>query len=237
MLNRISVRDKHNGDYYALEEFKKSDVKVFNTPEAINNARNKLQTLQMLAELNVNLTSTYICRRYEDLKKVNNYFSYPMIVKNIFGSLGSSTLIVYDFKQLRATFDYLWNINRNDILMVQEFVKSENELACDYRVFILGNKVVASMKREATNDDFRSNYKKGAKVLPIVLTEEEKVLCIKIAQKFNLSIAGIDFIRTKDGPVFLEVNSNPGIEGIRKVTLEQGYDILDNILDYCELLQ
>ena len=233
-INRLSVREKSNADYYVIEEFIKSGVRVFNTADAIAKARNKLFSLQIMSGLDVNLTRSFVIRRHEDLEQVNEHFQFPVILKNIYGSLGSSTLLVYDYKQLRATFDYLWNINRNDVILIQEFVESEDKSISDFRVFVLGDKVVASMQRISSNDDFRANYKRGAKVLYNNITKEEKELSLKIVKAFGLEMAGVDFIRTKKGPVFLEINSNPGLEGIRKATQSQGFDILDKIIDYCE---
>lgn len=232
LFNRFSVRDKSNADYYIMEEFISSGVDFFNKPESIAKARNKLLTLQILNNIGVDYTKTFVVRRSEDLEKVPQYFSFPVIVKNIFGSLGSSTLLVYDYKQLKSIYDYLWNINRNEVLMVQEFLKSDDDTISDYRVFVAGDKVISSMKRTNYSDDFRSNYKRGADVNFFDITDREKEISIKIAKEFGLRVAGIDFMRTDRGPVILEVNSNPGLEGIRKASLNSGFDILDRLADY-----
>jgi len=234
VLNRISVREKSNADYYIVEEFLKSGVSLFNTPNAVFKARNKLLTLQILSSINIPLTRSLIIRRVEDLEFAKVHFKFPIIIKNIFGSLGSSTLLVYDYKQLKSSFDYIWNINRNEVLLIQEFIKDINNETSDYRAFVLGNKVVIAMKRINYNDDFRANYKKGAAVFYVELTNSEKNMCEKISSTFGMEICGIDFMRTSNGPVVLEVNSNPGLDGIRKAGLVKGFDILDLILDYCE---
>jgi len=236
-INRLSVREKSNADYYVVEEFIRAGVRVFNTADAIAKARNKLLSLQIMSDLNVNLTKSFVIRRHEDLEHVNKHFTFPVILKNIYGSLGSSTLLIYDYKQLRATFDYLWNINRNDVILIQEFVESDDKSISDFRVFVLGDEVVASMQRISSNDDFRANYKRGARVLYNNISKEEEELSLKIVKAFGLEMAGVDFIRTANGPVFLEINSNPGLEGIRKATQSQGFDILDKIIDYCEKIK
>ncbi|MBN2790058.1 MAG: RimK family alpha-L-glutamate ligase [Candidatus Delongbacteria bacterium] len=234
VLNRISVREKSNAEYYVANEFINKNITFFNTPDAIAKARNKLLSLQIMAKLGVNLTRSAIIRRPEDLEFAVSHFNYPLVLKNIFGSLGSSTLLIYDIKQLRSTFDYLWNINRNEVILIQEYIESDDRTISDFRVFVLGDEVVASMKRTNSDNDFRANYKKGAAVKLAEITELEKEQCLAIAKEFGLDIAGVDFIRTKNGPVFLEVNSNPGIEGIRKATQADGFDILDKIVDYLE---
>ena len=235
VLNRISVRDKSSADYYLIHEFNRNGVKLFNTPEAIEKARNKLWTLQLLSELNIPLTRSLVIRRPDDLVLAEKHFHFPVIIKNIFGSLGSSTLLAYDFAQLKSTFDYLWNINRNEVLLIQEFVRTADLSISDFRVFMLGDQPAAVMQRTNRSGDFRANYSRGAGVEPAELTEQEVEYCRLIMQKFGLEIAGLDFIRTANGPVFLEVNSNPGLDGIRSVTKKQGGDILEKILDYCEL--
>lgn len=236
VLNRLSVRDKSNADYYIVEEFINKGVKIFNTPEAIFKARNKLLTLQLLSTMNIPLTKSFVVRRFEDLAFCQNHFTFPVIIKNIFGSLGSSTLLAYDYKQLKSLFDYIWNLNRNEVLLIQEFIKDEYNETSDYRAFLLGHEVVLAMKRKNSSDDFRANYKKGADVFHTTLTDQEKEMCSRISRKFGLEICGVDFMRTKAGPVVLEVNSNPGLDGIRKAGSQKGFDILELIIDYCEKL-
>ena len=237
IINRLSVREKNNADYYVVEEFIRNGVKVFNTPEVIMKARNKLLSLQIMSSIKegIQFTKSFVIRRYQDLELVDKHIQYPLILKNIYGSLGSSVLIIYDYKQLISTFDYLWNINRNEVILIQEFVKSHDNSISDFRVFILGDKIISSMERVGKKGDFRANYKKGASIKYSEVTDDEKEKCLIISKEFGLEMAGIDFIRTKNGPVFLEVNSNPGLEGIRKATLENsGLDILDEIITYCE---
>lgn len=234
VLNRISVRDKSTADYYVVNEFIRNGVKLFNEPQAIEKARNKLWTLQLLSELNIPLTRSLIVRRHEELAMVEKIFKFPVIIKNIFGSLGSSTLLAYDFSQLKSTFDYLWNINRNEVLLIQEFVRTADLSISDFRVFMLGVEVAGVMQRTSSNGDFRANYSRGAGIEPAELTALEVDYCQKIMRKFGLNIAGLDFIRTADGPVFLEVNSNPGLDGIRQVSRRKGKDILISIIDFCE---
>lgn len=231
ILNRLSVREKSNAEYYVVEEFLKHGVPVVNSPDAIMKARNKLLSLQIMSELGIKLTRSAIIRRPEDIDNVLKQFSFPLIIKNIFGSLGSSTLLVYDIKQLVSMIDYIWNVNRNEIFLIQDFIKSDDDTVSDFRVFILGNEIIASMKRTNSDRDFRANYKRGASVKKAELTKTEKEQCLLITRSFGLEIAGVDFIRTKEGPVFLEVNSNPGLDGIRLATKTNDFDILDKIID------
>lgn len=231
ILNRLSVREKSNAEYYVVEEFLKHGVPVINSPDAIMKARNKLLSLQIMSDLGIKITRSAIIRRQEDIDNVLKQFSFPLIIKNIFGSLGSSTLLVYDIKQLISIIDYIWNVNRNEIFLIQDFINSDDDTVSDFRVFIVGNEIIASMKRTNSDRDFRANYKRGASVKRTELTEIEKEQCLLITKSFGLEIAGVDFIRTKECPVFLEVNSNPGLDGIRLATKTNDFDILDKIID------
>jgi ribosomal protein S6--L-glutamate ligase len=231
ILNRLSVREKSNAEYYVVEEFMKRSIPVINSPDAIMKARNKLLSLQIMSDLNVMITRSAIIRRTEDIDRITSSFAFPLIIKNIFGSLGSSTLLVYDIKQLISIIDYIWNTNRNEIFLIQEFVRSDDNTVSDFRVFILGDEIIASMKRTNSDRDFRANYKRGAAVKRAELTDVEKEQCLRITRAFGLEIAGVDFIRTKNGPVFLEVNSNPGLDGIRSATKTDDFDILEKIID------
>jgi len=231
VLNRLSVREKSNAEYYIVNEFTTCGVPVVNSPESVMKARNKLLSLQIMSSLGIKITRSAIIRRPEDVDNVLKQFTFPLIIKNIFGSLGSSTLIVYDIKQLISTIDWIWNVNRNEIFLIQDFIRSEDDTVSDFRVFILGGEIIGAMKRTNTSRDFRANYTRGASVSRTVLTVEEKEQCLLITEKFGLEIAGVDFIRTKDGPVFLEVNSNPGLDGIRQATKTTDFDILEKIID------
>lgn len=231
ILNRLSVREKSNAEYYIVNEFTKRGVPVINSPDSIMKARNKLLSLQIMSSLGVKITRSAIIRRPEDIDNVLHQFSFPLIIKNIFGSLGSSTLLVYDIKQLISTIDWIWNINRNEIFLIQDFIRSEDNTVSDFRVFILGGEIIGAMKRTNSEKDFRANFKRGASVANAILTDEEKKQCLMISEKFGLEIAGVDFIRTCEGPVFLEINSNPGLDGIRQATRSADFDILEKIID------
>lgn len=237
ILNRLSVREKSNAEYYVVNEFIKAGVPVINSPDSIMKARNKLHSLQIMSSLGINISRSAVIRRYEDIEIVNKNFSFPVVLKNIFGSLGSSVLLIYDEKQLYSTIDYIWNVNRNEIFLIQDYIRSEDNSISDFRVFILGNEVIASMKRTNSDRDFRANYKKGAKVEKAALKEDEKEQSLLMARAFGLEIAGVDFIRTSEGPVFLEINSNPGLDGIRSATRTKDFDILEKIIDRLDELK
>jgi ribosomal protein S6--L-glutamate ligase len=237
ILNRLSVREKSNAEYYVINEFMKAGVPVVNSPDSIMKARNKLYSLQIMSSLDVMISRSAVIRRYEDIEIVLQNFKLPVVLKNIFGSLGSSVLLIYDAKQLYSTIDYIWNLNRNEIFLIQDYIRSEDNKISDFRVFIMGNEVIAAMKRTNSDNDFRANYKKGAKVENAVLKDREIEQSLLMAKVFGLEIAGVDFIRTAEGPVFLEINSNPGLDGIRSATKKDDFDILEKIIDRLDELK
>lgn len=237
ILNRLSVREKSNAEYYVINEFMKAGVPVVNSPDSIMKARNKLYSLQIMSSLDIMISRSAVIRRYEDIEIVLQNFKFPVVLKNIFGSLGSSVLLIYDAKQLYSTIDYIWNLNRNEIFLIQDYIRSEDNKISDFRVFIMGNEVIAAMKRTNSDNDFRANYKKGAKVENAVLKDPEIEQSLLMAKAFGLEIAGVDFIRTAEGPVFLEINSNPGLDGIRSATKKDDFDILDKIIDRLDELK
>jgi ribosomal protein S6--L-glutamate ligase len=122
---------------------------------------------------------------------------------------------------------YLNDADGTNILL-QEFVKES--AGTDIRAFVVGNKVVASMQRQSLNDDFRSNLHKGGSGTPIKLTPEEEKVAIKSAKAMGLSVAGVDIMRSKRGPLVLEVNASPGF-GIERVT---GRNVAGKIIEYVE---
>ena len=215
--NGIGTSAKHTGNFYIPEVLLYEGIKVFNKPEAIALTRDKLKTLNLLVKNNVKVTPSYILRRPEDLEFLPSPFDkYPLIIKRIFGSRGKSVVRVDDYFQLRGVFDFGWNADRNDIFLIQPFM-GDMKNHSDIRVIVLGNKVVGAMKRNAKKGDFRTNFSLNRDVEYIELSDFEKKECERISKIMNLDYAGIDFIRTKDGPVFLEVNSTPGFTGINSV--------------------
>ena len=113
--------------------------------------------------------------------------------------------------------------------LVQEFIKESN--GCDIRAFVIGNKVVASMMRKAKDGDFRSNLHRGGTAKQVEISDEEAQMAIKAAQALGLNVAGVDLLRSNRGPLVLEVNSSPGLQGIETST---GLDIANMIIEYIE---
>jgi ribosomal protein S6--L-glutamate ligase len=230
--NGIGTSVHHTGNFYIPEVLLYMGVKVFNKPNSIGVTRDKLKTLNILTKNNVKLTPSYIIRRSEDLDFLPPPFNeYPLIVKRIFGSKGKSVVRVDDVFQLKSIFDFGWNADRNDIFLIQPFI-GNMDAHTDIRVIVLGNKVVGAMKRVAKKGDFRTNFSLNRTVEPIELTDFEKSECERVSKVMDLEYAGIDFIRTDDGPVFLEVNGTPGFTGINSVFEQNGRNFFDEFIEF-----
>lgn len=198
---------------------------------AINRSRDKLRSLQLLAKAGVGIPKTVVSRNSTDIDDlIDKLGGTPVIIKLARGTHGNGVVLAESKKAAKSVLQafYLTNEDGTNILL-QEFIKES--AGTDIRVFVVGGRVVASMKRQSLDDDFRSNLHKGGEGTKIKLTEEERKTAIRAARALGLNVAGVDIMRSERGPLVLEVNSSPGF-GIEKVT---GRDVAGAIIDYVEL--
>lgn len=198
---------------------------------AINRSRDKLRSMQLLARAGVGIPKTVVSRNSTDIDDLlEKIGGTPVIIKLASGTHGNGVVLAETKKAAKSVLQafYLSNEDGTNVLL-QEFVKES--AGVDIRTFVVGNRVVASMKRQSLDDDFRSNLHKGGEGTPIKLTDEERKVAIKAAKAMGLSVAGVDLMRSERGPLVLEVNSSPGF-GIEKVT---GRDVATAIIEYVEL--
>lgn len=198
---------------------------------AINRSRDKLRSLQLLAKAGVGIPKTVVSRNSTDIDDlIDKLGGTPVIIKLARGTHGNGVVLAESKKAAKSVLQafYLTNEDGTNILL-QEFIKES--AGTDIRVFVVGGRVVASMKRQSLDDDFRSNLHKGGEGTKIKLTEEERKTAIRAAKALGLNVAGVDIMRSERGPLVLEVNSSPGF-GIEKVT---GRDVASAIIDYVEL--
>jgi ribosomal protein S6--L-glutamate ligase len=198
---------------------------------AINRSRDKLRSSQVLARAGVGIPKTVFSRNTTDIDDLLDHLGgTPVIIKLASGTHGNGVVLAETKKAAKSVLQafYLTNDDGTNILL-QEFVKES--AGTDIRVFVVGGRVVASMKRQSLDDDFRSNLHKGGEGTSIKLTEEERKMAIKAARAMGLNIAGVDMMRSERGPLILEVNASPGF-GIEKVT---GRDVAGPIIEYVEL--
>lgn len=197
---------------------------------AINRTRDKLRSMQLLSKAGVAIPKTVFSRNTADIDSlIDMVGGVPVIIKLARGTHGNGVVLAETKRMAKSALQalYLHNEDGTNIL-IQEFIKES--AGTDIRAFVVGGRVVASMKRQSLDDDFRSNLHKGGEGTVIKLTEEERKMAVKAARAMGLTIAGVDMMRSDRGPLILEVNASPGF-GIEKVT---GRDVATPILEYLE---
>jgi len=198
---------------------------------AINRSRDKLRSLQLLAKAGVGIPKTVVSRNTVDIDDlIDKLGGTPVIIKLARGTHGNGVVLAESRKAAKSVLQafYLTNEDGTNVLL-QEFIKES--AGTDIRAFVVGGRVVASMKRQSLDDDFRSNLHKGGEGKVVKLTENENKMVIKAAKAMGLNVAGVDLMRSERGPLVLEVNASPGF-GIEKVT---GRDVASAIIDYIEV--
>lgn len=196
---------------------------------AITRARDKLRSQQILTKAGVDTPKTLVSRNTTDIDDLLEQIGLPVIIKLATGTHGNGVVLADTKKAAKSALQafYLYNEDGTNILL-QEYVKES--AGTDIRAFVVGSRVVASMKRQSLDDDFRSNLHKGGEGNSIKLTPEEKRIALKAAKAMGLHIAGVDLMRSNRGPLVLEVNASPGF-GIEKVT---GRNVAEKIIEYVE---
>lgn len=210
-----------------VRQFEMQGVYTTASSIAINRSRDKLRTMQILARADVGIPKTVFARETTDVDDVvEQAGGAPLIIKVARGTHGNGVVLAETRKAAQAVMQafYVEGVN----FLVQEFV--QESAGEDIRAFVVGGKVVASMKRQSLDDDFRSNLHQGGEGSVVKLTDEERKTAIKAARTMGLSICGVDMMRSDRGPLVLEVNPSPGF-GIEKVT---GRNIAEKIIEYIE---
>jgi ribosomal protein S6--L-glutamate ligase len=233
-INALIVRPSFswkNADIHAnlIKQFELSGVPTLNSYNSIMMTKNKIRTLQILSKYNIPMPKTYVIRSAEFIPEImKDIGSYPVILKAATGAKGIGVSIVESQRGLRSMVEMLMSDDEEaHPLVVQEYIKEAR--GTDVRVFIVGDKIIAAMDRIATKKgEFRSNFSLGGKVKVASLSPEEKKVSLKAAKACGLDFAGVDLIRSKRGPKVLEVNSNPGLQGITEAT---GIDVAGYIID------
>jgi ribosomal protein S6--L-glutamate ligase len=189
--------------------------------------KNKIRTIQYLEYHNVPVPKTVVVfsRNYVE-EAVQRIGQYPLILKSASGTQGKGVIFVQDKKTLSSIMDLLLAQSGEEYL-IQQYVKEAK--GKDIRVFIVGGKIIAAMERIAKKGEFRSNFHLGGKVKITSLTPEEQQIALKAAKVIGIEVSGVDILRTKEGPKVIEVNSNPGLEGITKAT---NIDVAGAIINY-----
>jgi ribosomal protein S6--L-glutamate ligase len=211
-----------------VRQFEMMGVYTLNESVAISRSRDKLRSLQLLARKGVGLPVTGFANSPKDTDDLLNLVGgAPCIIKLLEGTQGMGVVLAETKKAAESVIDAFRGLEAN--FLVQQFI--EEAAGADLRCFVIGEKVVAAMKRQAAEGEFRSNLHRGGKAEVVRITPTERATAVQASKIMGLRVTGVDIVRSKQGPLVLEVNSSPGLEGIEKYT---GKDVADMIIEYIE---
>ena len=198
-----------------VRHFEMQQTFTVNGSRAIAESRDKMRCLQVLTEAGILVPATVLTHNTRSLKAaVEAVRGFPVVIKILQGTQGVGVMLVHTPISLGSVLDTLRTLKQD--AMIQQFIVEG--AGRDIRAFVVGNKVVAAMKRTAPQGEFRSNIHRGAKAEVIELPKEYQRVAIRAAQTLGLQIAGVDLMESHDGPLVIEVNSSPGFEGIEQAT-------------------
>ncbi len=211
-----------------LRQFEVMNVFPLNESVAVTRSRDKLRSLQLLARKGIGLPVTGFAHNPDDVDDlISTVGGAPMVIKLLEGTQGIGVVLAETKKAAQSVIQAFMGLKAN--IMAQEFIKEAN--GSDIRCFVIGGKVVASMKRQGPEGEFRSNLHRGGSASLVRLTPEERSTAVRAARIMGLAVCGVDLLRSNHGPVVMEVNSSPGLEGIEAAS---GKDIAGLIVQYIE---
>ncbi|HST28989.1 MAG TPA: 30S ribosomal protein S6--L-glutamate ligase [Rudaea sp.] len=209
-----------------LRQFEMMGVYTPNSSDAILRARDKLRCLQMLARENIGLPTTVFGDFPDDTADLLAMLGEPPhVIKLNEGAQGNGVLLAEKRSASQGMIEAFRGLYAN--FLVQEFIGEAR--GADIRCFVVGGKVVASMRRQARAGEFRSNLHRGGSATPVKLSQSEVDTALRAARTMGLNVAGVDLLRSRRGPLVLEVNSSPGLEGIEAAT---GVDVAGEVIEY-----
>jgi ribosomal protein S6--L-glutamate ligase len=211
-----------------LRQFEMSGVFGTNESVAISRARDKLRCLQLLARKGIGLPVSGFAnstKMTEDL--IAQVGGAPLVIKVLEGTQGKGVVLAETNKAAESVIDMLRGVNA--YFLVQEFIKEAR--GADIRCFVVDGKVIASMKRQAPEGEFRSNLHRGGTASEVRITPEERGVAVRAAKVLGLNVAGVDLLRSQHGPLVMEVNSSPGLEGVERCTK---VDVAGKMIEFIE---
>jgi ribosomal protein S6--L-glutamate ligase len=211
-----------------VRQFEMAGVFSANESTAIVRARDKLRSLQLLARKGLGLPVTSFAHSTKDVDGlIDAVGGPPLIVKLLEGTQGVGVVLAETRKAAESVITAFRQLDAN--ILVQEFIKEAG--GSDIRAFVVDGKVIATMKRQAPEGEFRSNLHRGGTASPVKLTPEERSTAVRAAKAMGLNVSGVDLLRSNHGPLIMEVNSSPGLEGIENTT---GVDVAGTIVEFLE---
>lgn len=232
-VNAVIPRIGASATFYGSAVVRQFEMmKIFTAVEsqALVRSRDKLRSLQILARAGLGIPKTAFASSPKD-KDIDSVIEAiggaPCVVKLLEGTQGIGVILAENQKAAKSVIEAFLKLDAS--ILVQEFIKESK--GADLRVFVVDGQIVGAMKRQAREGEFRSNLHRGGTATVIQLTNEERATAIKAAKKLGLDIAGVDLLQSERGPLVMEVNSSPGLEGIEGAT---GIDIAGKIIEYVE---
>ena len=211
-----------------VRQFETMGSYCVNSSEAITASRDKLKSLQILSQNGINMPITGFASHTMDIEGViEKVGSVPLVMKLLQGTQGQGIVLAETRKAAESVMSAFRQLEAD--ILVQEFIKESS--GTDIRALVVGDNVVAAMRRIAPEGEFRSNVHRGGRTEQITLNKEEEKIAVEAASVLGLRIAGVDLMRSKRGPLVLEVNSSPGLEGIEA---SSGVDVAGNIVRFIE---
>lgn len=211
-----------------VRQFEMMGIYTLNRSQAISRARDKLRSLQVMAKQGIGLPVTGCAHSTRDVEGlIKTVGGAPLVVKLLEGTQGIGVVLAENQNAAESVIEAFRGLKAN--IIVQEFIREAK--GSDIRAFVVGDKVVAAMVRQAKEGEFRSNLHRGGNASLAKITPAERITAIKAARAMGLNVAGVDILRSNHGPVVIEVNSSPGLEGIEKSTQ---VDVAGTIIDFIE---
>ncbi len=207
-------------------------MKIFSAVDslAITRSRDKLRSLQILSRSGVSMPKTAFTNNSKDENKILKHIGHaPVIIKLLEGTQGLGVILAESNKAARSVLEAFESLKTR--VIIQEFIEEAG--GADIRAFVVNGEIVGAMKRQGKEGEFRSNLHRGGEAIVLQLSRAEKSTALNAAKAMGLAIAGVDMLQSKKGPMVLEVNSSPGLEGIEKATK---VDIAGKIIDYVQLM-
>lgn len=211
-----------------VRQFEMMNVYSVNESVAITRSRDKLRALQLLSRKGIGLPVTGFANSPDDTEDLLAFVGgAPVVIKLLEGTQGVGVVLAETKKAAESVIEAFRGLKAN--FMVQEYIKEAG--GADIRCLVIGDKVVASMKRQGREGEFRSNLHRGGSATLIKITPEERSTAVRSAKLMGLNVAGVDLLRSNHGPVVMEVNSSPGLEGIERATKK---DVAGMIIQFIE---
>jgi len=209
-----------------VRQFEVMGVFSANESQAISRSRDKLRCMQILAREGVGLPVTGFAHATQDIDGlIESVGGEPLVIKLLEGTQGIGVVLAETFQAAKSVIEALRGLDAN--ILVQEYIQEAK--GADIRCFVVGGQVIAAMQRQSAKGEFRSNLHRGGNAGKIALSPKEESTAIRAAKAMGLNISGVDLLRSNHGPVVLEVNSSPGLEGIEKATK---VDVAGEIIKY-----